>query len=69
MEGGKEVRRKKEKTRPPPREAARRSIRPHAHSHPFEEAQRQAVEKLAAILLPNVPNLDAPQDGKKVVVQ
>lgn len=39
------------------------------YTHPLEEAQRQAVEKLATILFPYVPNLDAPQDGKKVVIQ
>ena len=39
------------------------------YTHPLEEAQRQAVEKLATILFPSVPNLDAPQDGQKVVIQ
>ena len=39
------------------------------YTHPLEEAQRQAVEKLAAISFPNVPNLDASQVGGKVVIQ
>lgn len=42
MEGISKVHRKRKKTRPP-RGAARRSIRPHAHSHPFE-VRRKAVQ-------------------------
>ena len=42
MEGISEVQGKRKKTRPP-RGAARRSIRPHAHSHPFE-VRRKAVQ-------------------------
>ncbi|HXX22056.1 MAG TPA: IS481 family transposase [Terriglobia bacterium] len=42
MEGIKEAGRKGKRTRPP-RGAARRTIRPHAHSHPFE-VRRKAVQ-------------------------
>jgi transposase-like protein len=42
MEGISEVQGKRKKTRPP-REAARRSIRPHVYSHPFE-VRRKAVQ-------------------------
>jgi len=42
MEGTNEVQGKRESTRPP-RGAARRSIRPHPHSHPFE-VRRKAVQ-------------------------
>jgi integrase len=37
--------------------------------HPLEEAHRQAVEELAAILFPDAPNLDASQVGGEVVIQ
>jgi transposase-like protein len=42
MEGINEVQGKRERTRPP-RGAARRSIRPRPHSHPFE-VRRKAVQ-------------------------
>ena len=42
MEGIDQVQGKRKKTRPP-RRAARQSIRPHAHSHPFE-VRRKAVQ-------------------------
>jgi len=42
MEGTSEVQRKRKKTRPP-RGAARRTIRPHVYSHPFE-VRRKAVQ-------------------------
>ena len=42
MEGISEVQGKRKGTRPP-RGAARRSIRPHPHSHPFE-VRRKAVQ-------------------------
>jgi transposase-like protein len=42
MEGVREIQGKTEKTRPP-RGAARRSICPHPHSHPFE-VRRKAVQ-------------------------
>ncbi len=42
MEGLKEVERKSRRSRPP-RGAARRTIRPHAHSLPFE-VRRKAVQ-------------------------
>ena len=42
MEGISEVQGKRKRTRPP-RGAARRSIRPHPHSHPFE-IRREAVQ-------------------------
>ena len=42
MEGTREVQEKRKRTRPP-RGAARRTIRPHAHSHPFE-VRRKAVQ-------------------------
>jgi hypothetical protein len=43
MEGINEVQGKTEKTRPPRGGAARRSIRSHVHSHPFE-VRRKAVQ-------------------------
>lgn len=39
------------------------------YTHPLEEAQRQAVEKLAAILFPNVSAFDSRQSGAKAVIQ
>ena len=42
MEGTNEVQGKRKKTRPP-RGAARRTVRPQAHSHPFE-VRRKAVQ-------------------------
>jgi hypothetical protein len=64
MEGGKEVRRKKEKTRPP-RKATRRSIRPHAHSHPFEEAQRKLLRNWPRFCCQMFPTWTLPKMGRK----
>jgi len=39
------------------------------YTHPLEGAQRQAVEKLAGILFPNVPTLDYARSGGEVLIQ
>ena len=39
------------------------------YTHPLEAAQRQAVEKLAGILFPNVPTLEIAQSGEKPLIQ
>ena len=52
MEGIDKVQGKRKKARPP-RGAARRSICPHPHSHPFE-VRRKAVQLCLADLPPSV---------------
>ena len=39
------------------------------YTHPLVEAQREAVEKLARVLFPNVPTLASEQSGRKMIIQ
>jgi site-specific recombinase XerD len=39
------------------------------YTHPVAEAQRRAVEQIAAILFPNVPTLAEGADRGKVLIQ
>jgi integrase len=39
------------------------------YTHPLVEAQREAVEKLARVLFPNVPTLASEQSGRKTIIQ